>query len=212
MAFYCLHFCSQLAHDNKSLNSNFDFMFIYVIEYSLDELFDILKTLFSNLKNILSNLFDRFGLRHRCDKWIDILSHVLMLSGHSRIICHMRSSRWIAPPTVKSYWSKIPFSHSLKLSIKHLIGCDLVLWGLLRHTLLEHCAPQTHTGIVLTQALDCGISCCVVCEMKGCLKWSCLFWSQSSSWNCWWSISAVTSALYTANSSWESIVFSIHQH
>ncbi len=53
-------------------------MFIYVIEYSLDELFDILKTPFSYLKNILSNLFDRFDFRYRCDKWIDILSHVLM--------------------------------------------------------------------------------------------------------------------------------------
>lgn len=72
---------------------------------------------------------------------------------------------------------------------------------------------HTHTGVVLTAwTLALAVVFCVRWRPASFLLTSRLFWSQSLSRNCWWSISVVTSALYTANCSWESIVFSIQQH
>lgn len=81
------------------------------------------------------------------------------------------------------------------------------------HLVRTSCHVPTHTGVVLTAwTLALAVVFCVRWRPASFLLTSRLFWSQSLSRNCWWSISAVTSAPYTANCSWESIVFSIQQH
>lgn len=82
-------------------------------------------------------------------------------------------------------------------------------WAFSTNTTLH--SQGTEVMLTLDSVLDSefAVVVCIGWRAALFLLTSRLFWSQLLGWNCWWFISAVRSVLYTANSSWVRVVFSL---